>query len=49
MDAPKQITPKRLGNYLDVMSKAVFQSGISWQVVDRKWLGIRRRSTDSTR
>ena len=41
MGAPKQITPKRLGDYLEVMSKAVFQSGISWQVVDKKWLDIR--------
>jgi 3-methyladenine DNA glycosylase Tag len=37
MSAPPQITPKRLGDYLDVMSKAVFQSGISWKVVESKW------------
>ncbi|MEZ4502640.1 MAG: DNA-3-methyladenine glycosylase I [Dehalococcoidia bacterium] len=36
-EAPEQITPKRLGDYLDVMSKAVFQSGISWKVVEAKW------------
>jgi 3-methyladenine DNA glycosylase Tag len=35
--APPQIRPKRLGDYLDVMSKAVFQSGISWRVVEKKW------------
>ena len=39
--APPQITPKRLGDYLEVMSKAVFQSGMSWQVVNKKWDGIR--------
>ena len=39
--APKQITPKALGDYLEVMSKAVFQTGISWRVVDNKWPGIR--------
>ena len=39
--APPQITPKRLGDYLEVMSKAVFQSGMSWQVVNNKWDGIR--------
>jgi len=39
--APKQIKPKTLGDYLEVLSKAVFQTGISWQVVDRKWPGIR--------
>ncbi|MGB2696089.1 MAG: hypothetical protein WBD55_13010 [Dehalococcoidia bacterium] len=32
--APAQITPTSLGDYLDVMSKAVFQTGISWKVVD---------------
>ena len=31
--APPQVKPKRLGDYLEVMSKAVFQSGMSWQVV----------------
>ena len=39
--APKQIRPKALADYLDVMSKAVFQSGISWQVVEKKWDGTR--------
>jgi 3-methyladenine DNA glycosylase Tag len=39
--APERITPQSLGDYLEVMSKAVFQSGISWKVVDAKWPGIR--------
>ena len=39
--ALKQIKPKSLDDYLEVMSKAVFHSGISWQVVDKKWPGIR--------
>ncbi len=38
---PPQIKPKRLGDYLEVMSKAVFQTGISWDVVNAKWDGIR--------
>lgn len=37
MEAPKQISPTSLNDYLEVMSKAVFQSGISWQVVEAKW------------
>ena len=37
--APTQIKPKRLGDYLDEMSKAVFQSGMSWKVVESKWPG----------
>jgi 3-methyladenine DNA glycosylase Tag len=39
--APPQIKPKRLGDYLDVMSKSVFQSGMSWRVVESKWEGTR--------
>ncbi len=39
--APPQVKPKRLGDYLEVMSKAVFQSGMSWRVVNNKWDGIR--------
>jgi 3-methyladenine DNA glycosylase Tag len=41
MEAPPQITPQRLGDYLEVMSKAVFQSGISWKVVESKWPELR--------
>jgi 3-methyladenine DNA glycosylase Tag len=39
--APEQISARRLGDYLEVMSKAVFQTGISWAVVDKKWPGTR--------
>jgi len=38
--APEQITPQRTGDYLEVMSKAIFQTGISWKVVENKWPGI---------
>jgi len=44
--APEQITPQRLGDYLEVMSKAVFQSGISWRVVNAKWPGTREAFRD---
>ncbi len=36
---PTRIKPKRLGDYLDVMSRSVFQSGMSWKVVEAKWPG----------
>ena len=39
MNPPDQIVPKKLGDYLDVMSKSVFQAGISWRVVESKWAG----------
>lgn len=39
--APERIKPKALADYLDVMSRAVFQSGMSWRVVNVKWAGTR--------
>jgi DNA-3-methyladenine glycosylase I len=39
--APQTINPQSLNDYLDVMSKAVFQSGMSWKVVEGKWAGTR--------
>jgi 3-methyladenine DNA glycosylase Tag len=41
MHGPERINPKNLADYLDVLSKAVFQSGISWRVVESKWPGTR--------
>ena len=38
---PEQIKPTSLDDYLEVMSKAVFQSGMSWKVVEAKWDGTR--------
>jgi DNA-3-methyladenine glycosylase I len=35
--APPQINPTRLGDYLEAMSKSVFQSGMSWRVIRSKW------------
>jgi len=33
--------PKELSGYLDAMARVMFQTGISWRVVDAKWPGIR--------
>ncbi len=41
MEAPKQIKPAGLADYLEVMTKAAFQSGISWRVIESKWPGFR--------
>jgi DNA-3-methyladenine glycosylase I len=41
MEAPKRIRPKGLSDYLEVMRKAAFQSGISWKVIEAKWDGFR--------
>ena len=40
MEAPKRIKVTRLADYLETMSKSVFQTGISWKVVESKWPGI---------
>ena len=39
-DAPEQIVPHSLNDYLEVMTKAVFQSGMSWKVANSKWTGF---------
>jgi DNA-3-methyladenine glycosylase I len=39
--APTQIKPKSVDDYFEVMTKAVFQSGISWKVIEAKWDGFR--------
>lgn len=41
MEAPRQITPAKLADYFEVLTKAVFQSGITWRVVEAKWEGTR--------
>ena len=38
-EAPTQIQVTGLRDYLDVMSRVVFQSGMSWKVVEAKWPG----------
>jgi 3-methyladenine DNA glycosylase Tag len=39
--APKRARPRDLSGYLEAISRAVFQAGLSWRVVDAKWEGIR--------
>ena len=38
---PPKIQPRSLADYLEVMSKAVFQTGMSWKIVGAKWPGIK--------
>jgi len=40
-EGPKKIHPKNLADYLEALSKPVFQAGISWHVVENKWDGIK--------
>ena len=39
--APPKINPKSLDDYFEVLTKAVFQSGITWRVIEAKWDGFR--------
>src|SRR5213592_870549 len=41
MPAPAQIEVTGLSDYLEVLTKVVFQSGISWRVIEAKWPGFR--------
>jgi 3-methyladenine DNA glycosylase Tag len=34
------VAPKELSGYLDAMARVMFQTGISWRVVEAKWPGI---------
>jgi 3-methyladenine DNA glycosylase Tag len=43
---PERIDPTSVNDYLEVMSKAVFLSGISWKVVESKWPSIREAFHD---
>jgi 3-methyladenine DNA glycosylase Tag len=43
---PPQYTAKTLDDYLEHLSKGVFQAGISWRVVDAKWPSIRKAFRD---
>ena len=40
MEEPKQIKPTKLADYLEVLTKAVFESGMSWKVIENKWPGF---------
>jgi 3-methyladenine DNA glycosylase Tag len=39
--SPKRSRPRDLSGYLEAITRAAFQGGISWRVVDAKWDGIR--------
>src|SRR3982074_2841805 len=41
MEGPPRIDPKNLADYLDILTRAVFQSGISWRLVEAKGPGTR--------
>lgn len=40
MHAPTKIEPTKLADYLEVMTRSVFEPGLNWSVVEAKWPGI---------
>lgn len=42
MPIPERINPTSLGDYLEVMTKAVFQAGLRWSLIDAKWPAFRK-------
>jgi DNA-3-methyladenine glycosylase I len=41
MEAPEQVVPQSLGDYLDMMCRGGKQSGMSWKVIEAKWPSTR--------
>jgi 3-methyladenine DNA glycosylase Tag len=41
MLAPPKVQPRVLADYLEVLIRAVFQSGPNWRVIDVSWDGFR--------
>jgi len=46
MQEPERIAPKTPGDYLEIMSKVVFHSGMSYKIVESKWPGTREAFHD---
>lgn len=46
MSIPERITPARLGDYLAILTRAVFQAGLSWALIESKWDDFRRAFED---
>src|SRR5439155_12530618 len=42
MPIPEQIDARELSDFLEIMTKAVFQAGMSWALIDSKWENFRR-------
>ncbi len=40
MEPPNQVKAETPADYLEVLTKAVFESGMSWKVIEAKWPGF---------
>jgi 3-methyladenine DNA glycosylase Tag len=46
MSIPEQIDVRGLKDYLEILTKAIFQAGVSWKLVDDKWPAFREVFAD---
>lgn len=46
MAIPERIKPTSLGDYLEVMTRAVFQAGLRWSAIEAKWPAFRAAFAD---
>lgn len=46
MSVPERARPTRPGDYLAILTRAIFQAGLSWRVVDAKWPAFERLFAD---
>jgi 3-methyladenine DNA glycosylase Tag len=42
MAIPEQITPTKLADYLEIMTRAIFQAGLRWSMIEAKWPAFMR-------
>ncbi len=45
-DIPRKIVPSKLADYLEIMTIAAFQAGVSWAMVRNKWPNFRKAFAD---
>jgi Methyladenine glycosylase len=43
---PDRITPNKLADYLEIMTIAAFQAGVSWAMIQNKWTNFRAAFAD---
>lgn len=46
MTIPERARPQRLGDYLAIVTRAIFQAGLSWKAIDAQWDAFRRLFDD---
>jgi 3-methyladenine DNA glycosylase Tag len=46
MAIPEVIQPESLADYLEVMTRAVFQAGLKWSLIEAKWPAFQRAFLD---